>query len=255
MLGLEGPASRFGHAASEPVGAWPDTAFRPTTMSAERAPWVAPPEARGGLVKRRGVQALLAVGLLGAAIAVLAIATGAWDQMPQISLGTGNDASTRATSIPPAIDPPAATAKPAEPAPLGNALPTNATAELPAVASPPTSSTAAPAPAPAPTPTPSDTATTDMAATPTPDADKIEAAPAKAEVAPPTAREKAAPSAALPTRSPATVPAPAPAATPRAACAGRTEFALYRCMQQQCQAQRFASHPQCVLLRRDDKVQ
>ncbi len=263
-VGLEGPTSRFGHAASEPVGAWPDTAFRPAPTSAERAPWVAPPEARGDLVKRRGVQALLAVGLLGAAIALLALATGAWDQMPELSLGTGsstsNDATTRATSPPPAIDPPAATAKPAEPATLGDALPANATAELPAAASAAMPSTAVPAPAPAPAPTPSDTATTGMAATPTPAADKIEAAaakPAKAEVAPPTAREKAAPPANVPTRAPATMPAPAPApaANPRAACAGRTEFALYRCMQQQCQAQRFASHPQCVLLRRDDKVE
>jgi len=43
-------------------------------------------------------------------------------------------------------------------------------------------------------------------------------------------------------------------ADPRAACANRTEFALYRCMVQQCQATRWAMHPQCVKLRQDDRV-
>ncbi len=259
-LSLDIPVLHFEHDATEPTGAWPDTTFRPMPMSAERPPWVAPPDVRGGLVKRRGVQALLAVGLLGAAIAVLAIATGAWDQMPEISLDSGssstatstaNDATTRSASPPRAIDPPAATANPAEAAPIGNGPPASANAEPP-VAAPP----AAPAPATPVTPTPDDASTARAAVTPPPAADKIEAAPQQAvkpEVASPSNRAKAASPATPPTRPPAA--APAPAATPRAACAGRTEFALYRCMQQQCQAARFTSHPQCVLLRRDDKVE
>ena len=44
------------------------------------------------------------------------------------------------------------------------------------------------------------------------------------------------------------------ASTPRAACAQRTEFALYRCMQTQCQAARWAAHPQCRRLRTDGTV-
>jgi serine/threonine protein kinase len=255
-VSLDIPASRFEHDANEPIGSWPDTAFRPMPVIPERAPWVAPPAMKGGLVKRRGVQALLAVGLLGAAIAVLAIATGAWDQMPEISLDNssstttspGNDATPRAANPPQAIDPPAAVDNSAERTAIVNATTANATAA------------SASAPAPEPTPMPGEAAAARTAATPTPAADTPEAAPAKAaatEVAPPNARPKTVPPAAAPAAPPTRAPAsvPAPAATPRAACAGRTEFALYRCMQQQCQATRFTSHPQCVTLRRDDKVE
>lgn len=42
--------------------------------------------------------------------------------------------------------------------------------------------------------------------------------------------------------------------SPRAACSGRTEFALYRCMLQQCQTKRWTAHAQCVKLRLDDRV-
>ncbi|MEP7101791.1 MAG: hypothetical protein ABI781_14875 [Burkholderiales bacterium] len=49
-------------------------------------------------------------------------------------------------------------------------------------------------------------------------------------------------------------PIPNPTAGPRAACSGRTEFALYRCMLQQCQLKRWMTHPQCVKLRLDDRV-
>jgi hypothetical protein len=44
------------------------------------------------------------------------------------------------------------------------------------------------------------------------------------------------------------------AATPAAACAPRTNFALYRCMKVQCELDRFYAHPQCVRLRRDDEL-
>lgn len=42
--------------------------------------------------------------------------------------------------------------------------------------------------------------------------------------------------------------------TPAAACAPRTNFALYRCMQSQCELDRYYSHPQCVRLRRYDEL-
>jgi non-specific serine/threonine protein kinase len=43
-------------------------------------------------------------------------------------------------------------------------------------------------------------------------------------------------------------------ATPRAACSGRTDFALYRCMQTQCSTARWSSHAQCVKLRTHDEL-
>ena len=52
--------------------------------------------------------------------------------------------------------------------------------------------------------------------------------------------------------------APPAAATgpdnPRAACGGRKEFSLYRCMQQQCAMAAWAHHPQCVKLKATDRV-
>jgi hypothetical protein len=41
---------------------------------------------------------------------------------------------------------------------------------------------------------------------------------------------------------------------PAAMCAPRTNFALYRCMQLQCQQSRYQTHPQCVRLRQNDKL-
>lgn len=59
-------------------------------------------------------------------------------------------------------------------------------------------------------------------------------------------------------------PAPAPetpverraavADKPAEICAPRTNFALYRCMQLQCQQPRYQSHPQCVRLRQNDEL-
>lgn len=43
-------------------------------------------------------------------------------------------------------------------------------------------------------------------------------------------------------------------ASPRAACGGRTNFALLRCMQSQCQTGRFVLHPQCSRLRATGEV-
>ena len=51
-------------------------------------------------------------------------------------------------------------------------------------------------------------------------------------------------------------PAAAPSAviSPRQQCGARSEFSLYRCMQQQCATARWQKHPQCVHLRQTDKV-
>jgi hypothetical protein len=71
--------------------------------------------------------------------------------------------------------------------------------------------------------------------------------------------ERAAPATALAPR-----PSPAPETpverraaapdAPAAMCAPRTNFALYRCMQLQCQQSRYQTHPQCVRLRQNDKL-
>ncbi|MBA3591184.1 MAG: hypothetical protein H0W38_16800 [Methylibium sp.] len=45
-----------------------------------------------------------------------------------------------------------------------------------------------------------------------------------------------------------------PAETPEAACSPRSNFALYRCMQTQCEQTRFYTHPQCIRLRVRDEL-
>jgi len=68
----------------------------------------------------------------------------------------------------------------------------------------------------------------------------------------PTAEDRSAPprrAAPAPTRQ-----AAAPDPDPRAACSGKSEFAMYRCMQQQCESNRWYAHPQCIRLRAPDRV-
>jgi non-specific serine/threonine protein kinase len=47
--------------------------------------------------------------------------------------------------------------------------------------------------------------------------------------------------------------APAPQG-PREACGNRTQFSLYRCMQQQCEKAQWFMHPSCKRLRLRDEV-
>ncbi len=49
-------------------------------------------------------------------------------------------------------------------------------------------------------------------------------------------------------------PALAAVTSPRQQCGERTEFSLYRCMQQQCAQARWRNHAQCVQLRQTDRV-
>lgn len=48
---------------------------------------------------------------------------------------------------------------------------------------------------------------------------------------------------------------PAPARSPREACGERTQFALYYCMQQQCELSVWTNHRQCVQFRATDRVE
>ncbi|MGE5115742.1 MAG: hypothetical protein ACM3N6_04520, partial [Betaproteobacteria bacterium] len=43
-------------------------------------------------------------------------------------------------------------------------------------------------------------------------------------------------------------------ASPREVCGDRTQFALYYCMQTQCEQPQWARHPQCIRLRDRDEV-
>jgi non-specific serine/threonine protein kinase len=56
------------------------------------------------------------------------------------------------------------------------------------------------------------------------------------------------------TQRPPPARAPAGFGSPREACAGRTEFSLYRCMQTQCAKPQWSTHEQCVRLREMDAV-
>ncbi len=57
-----------------------------------------------------------------------------------------------------------------------------------------------------------------------------------------------------PSRSPGAPPART-ATTPRDQCGTRTEFSLYRCMQQQCALAAWQRHPQCLRLKATDRVE
>lgn len=65
----------------------------------------------------------------------------------------------------------------------------------------------------------------------------------------------------IPAPAPAPEPAPKPRpsaraepATPRALCGTRSNFSLYRCMQQQCSQPKWLEHPQCLHLKATDRV-
>jgi serine/threonine protein kinase len=150
-----------------------------------------------------------------------------------------------------ALPPPAAT-RPAAPPTAAPSLATPAAA--PALAAP----TAAPQPTPAPAPPAATAAASDPPAT---GAALAAAAPAIVAAAPPAA---AAPPPVVAEPPPArrAAPAPPPRTTktsartpsPRDVCGTRTQFALYRCMQQQCAKAAYTRHAQCVALRGNDRV-
>jgi hypothetical protein len=94
------------------------------------------------------------------------------------------------------------------------------------------------------------------AQTPTPDSVPAPSAAPTASAAiaatpPPTPAQTSRESSAARRRGSPAEPA---SSDPRSACAGRTQFALYRCMQTQCALPRWAAHPECVRLRKSDRV-
>jgi serine/threonine protein kinase len=116
-------------------------------------------------------------------------------------------------------------------------------APMPAAA-PPTASPPTPEPQPQPPPMQTQTQPPIVAA-PTP------APPVVTKPAPPVVTKPAPPVRA----KPAAPPSPPAPASPRDACAGRTQFSLYRCMQTQCEQRGWTNHPQCERLRATDSVE
>lgn len=117
-------------------------------------------------------------------------------------------------------EPPPAASTPAEPAPLAAAPP-------PALPAPPPPLADEPETAP-----------------PTSAGPTASAEPAPTVAAPPPAKPP-------PARRPRAAAAPT---TPRAMCGTRTQFSLYRCMQQVCSTGRWHAHPECARLRATDSV-
>ena len=103
-----------------------------------------------------------------------------------------------------------------------------------------------------------------VAAVPPPEAAPVSArGGAEAVAAPEVEQIETAPPAAGPVKEAAVAPEPEPAerpvaavrpSSPRAACAPRTNFSLYYCMQTQCKQGHFYNHAQCIRLREHDEV-
>ena len=206
-----------------PIPPWPAAATGLTgdAITPERPPWMQPPlppELRQvANVRARQRKLSIAAGAAGLAVVGLAAVALWWSAAPEIQIEL-----TAAPAIPTTVETAASrapdapvTAEPAAAAPP----PPPVVAQAASTEAPP----AAPAPAPATEPVPT------------------------ASVSPPDAEQD---SSARPVRGSNA----ASTNEPRTACASRTEFALYRCMVQQCQVKRWVSHPQCVKLRRDDRV-
>jgi hypothetical protein len=207
-------------------------------MTTDRAPWLAPPVHAARRTQRRHKLAMGAA-LAGLAIVVLGVVSGAWDQVPEIAL----DRLTllgglRSTEPAGPLAPPEASPRETAAAPAAGAASASVTAAVSNAL--PASAVAAP---------PAAQAIASMAAPADPPATAAAATPDKVAVAPP-----------LPTPAQRGARATgarltAAAGGPRAACSTKTEFALYRCMQQQCESPRWYAHPQCIRLRATDRAQ
>ena len=128
--------------------------------------------------------------------------------------------------------------------------------ELPAaVIAPSTPIVPTPAPEPGPIAEPAPPPVVLQAPTPTPPQMEPQQEPPPQAQAPPQPTIVAAPTPAPPVRTKPAPPSPATPTSPRDACAGRTQFSLYRCMQALCEQRGWANHPQCERLRETDSVE
>lgn len=191
--------------------------------------------------RRRFYKVLLVATLGAAAVTGLGFATGGWNAMPALTLDAPLLAHLAAT---PPSPPDLKRAPPAivRAADESRAAAAGAAAVPASVRPTPTAAEAIAPPAADPPP-------------PVPALRLPAATPAATPAAMLTARPPAAGPAPKAGTAPARVAAVNTAANaPRAACAGRTEFALYRCMRQQCGSAQWSAHAQCVKLRSTDLV-
>jgi serine/threonine protein kinase len=229
-----------GRAAGSPGKAWV-----PPKLPADRK--LTP--GRGLILKTALVGLLIVAGA-----AIVAVATGAFQGMPELRLDHRID-----TTVPAAAMPAGAEAAAPVVDPGGAAAPMAAPASAAAAGGAPPAPQAVAAPGPA-----THAVVASNAEPPTaPDTDPAEVL----RVQPPAAgstRKTSHTSSEL-AKAPGNRRAGAPSAgnhalaaaapaTPRAACSGRTDFALYRCMQIQCGSARWSSHAQCVRLRTHDEL-
>jgi len=168
------------------------------------------------------------------AIVVILVVSGVWDPRGRPELSLPPTATSDGATMP-------SGAQKEAPAPIGEA-PVSAAAAPPAVTAETPSPNIARPPVTVPPPV---AAAPPLVTAPAPVAAPVASAPA-AVAPPPTARTNNASR----LRGSTTEGAP----DPREACAGRTQFALYRCMQAQCARSRWAGHPECVQLRKSDRV-
>lgn len=236
-------------AATPPTMATP---ARPSATPAPRAtavpprPATAPPARRVGLWASSALAALALAGAYAWWYRAPSAAPAA-PTPPPSARGVVLEATPAASAPTPMAATPATTETTAAPAPAAApatahasapvpvAAPTSAPAESPA---PTSTATAVPAPEPAPAATPAPPPARETATLPPPRDLAPPATTASRAVTPPAAAERAKPS----------------AASPREACAGRTQFATYRCMQTQCALAAWTRHPQCERLRATDSV-
>lgn len=217
--------------AREPMAPWPDplSGLTGDPITPERPPWVPPPlpqlqNASTALARQRKL--LIAAGCAVVAGVGLAVTAVWWNTVPDIRLEPTPAVAVAA----PAVTAPEQQQQQQQPQQPRPTEPSAAATPLP------TTPTAPPAP---------EVPTSPEAAAPA-----EPAAPARSIAVKPPAAEPNS-SARPMTSASARI---AQSGGPRDACAGRTEFALYRCMLQQCQAKRWSSHAQCVKLKRDDRV-
>ena len=242
----------------------------PDEIKIDQAAWE-PPELPPQLKphakpKRRRLKVLWGGVIAALAAVVVVLATDVWHGMPALQLEKAEEAAAaRAAAImaaPPEQQVPLPVEPQAQPQPapqpeVRGAAPSETPA--PVAAAPSASAPAALAGTALPAPAPAEP----VAAQPAPSEVATAAPPAASAVAPSTAVATVDPEKTIRTKPPAAgtratsstrTAAAVPTGNPRTACAGRSEFALYRCMQVQCGNARWVSHPQCVRLRETDRV-
>ncbi len=209
---------------------------------------------------------LVGAGVLLATALVVALALGAWQGVTSMRQDRFNAAAARSVAVAPVTTPTAVPTPVPAPVPTTSAIST--LPETPPEAAPATMTRPDVAEAVAANDTAARVEPAATAAAGGADASRMEraeaaaAGPAAKQVPtatrlPPPASKPAArkPPPQAASRSVAKpVAQPARLQSPRAACAAKTEFSLYRCMQAQCQQARWKSHAQCTRLRTQDSV-